>query len=80
MNCGEHEGQVGVSVCHYDGVTNTVEEMLFVPTTLSYEIVKEQIGKLMYVSEQRCVLSDSFQSGITGSRWTAVRRKCTLTV
>lgn len=43
MNCGEHEGQVGVSVCHYDGVTNTVEEMLFVPTTLSYEIVKEQI-------------------------------------
>lgn len=51
MNCGEHEGQVGVSVCHYDGVTNTVEEMLFVPTTLSYEIVKEQIGKLMYVSD-----------------------------
>lgn len=51
MNCGEHEGQVGVSVCHYDGVTNTVEEMLFVPTTLSYEIVKEQIGKLMYMSD-----------------------------
>lgn len=51
MNCGEYEGQVGVSVCHYDGVTNTVEEMLFVPTTLSYEIVKEQIGKLMYVSD-----------------------------
>lgn len=51
MNCGEHEGQVGISVCHYDGVTNTVEEMLFVPTTLSYEIVKEQIGKLMYVSD-----------------------------
>lgn len=51
INCGEHEGQVGVSVCHYDGVTNTVEEMLFVPTTLSYEIVKEQIGKLMYVSD-----------------------------
>ena len=25
--------------------------MLFVPTTLSYEIVKEQIGKLMYVSD-----------------------------
>lgn len=52
MNRGEHEGQVGVSVCHYDCLTNTVEEMLFVPTTLSYEIVKEQIGKLMYVSDQ----------------------------
>lgn len=51
MNRGEHEGQVGVSVCHYDCLTNTVEEMLFVPTTLSYEIVKEQIGKLMYVSD-----------------------------
>ena len=48
MNCGEHEGQVGVSVCHYDGVTNTVEEMLFVPTTLSYEIVRSEerrVGK-----------------------------------
>lgn len=52
MNRGEHEGQVGVSVCHYDCLTNTVEEMLFVPTTLSYEIMKEQIGKLMYVSDR----------------------------
>ena len=43
MNRGEHEGQVGVSVCHYDCVTNTVEEMLFIPTTLSYQVVKEQL-------------------------------------
>ena len=51
MNRGEHEGQVGVSVCHYDCVTNTVEEMLFIPTTLSYQVVKEQLGTLMYVSD-----------------------------
>ena len=32
-------------------MTNTVEEMLFIPTTLSYQVVKEQLGTLMYVSD-----------------------------
>ena len=31
MNRGNHEGQVGVGVYHYDSVANTVEEELFIP-------------------------------------------------
>ncbi len=51
MNRGDHEGQVGISVCHYDSVTNTVEEQLFLPTNISYQMVKEEIGRLMYISD-----------------------------
>jgi len=51
MNRGEHEGEVGISVCHYDSTTNTVEEQLFLPTTVSYQIMKEEIGRAMYISD-----------------------------
>lgn len=51
MNRGDHEGQVGISVCHYDSLTNTVEEQLFIPFTKSYQIMKEEIGQMMYISD-----------------------------
>ncbi len=51
MNRGEHEGEVGISVCHYDSTTNTVEEQLFLPSTDSYQIMKEEIGQAMYISD-----------------------------
>lgn len=50
MNRGYHEGQVGISVCHYDSVTNTVEEWLFIPANVSYQVMKEKIEQLMYIS------------------------------
>lgn len=53
MNRGEHEGQVGISVCHYDSVTNTVEEWLFLPTTVSYAVLKESISQLLYINDDR---------------------------
>ncbi|MCD8366257.1 MAG: hypothetical protein LUC83_10735 [Clostridiales bacterium] len=51
MNRGEHEGEVGISVCHYDSTTNTVEEQLFLPSTKSYQIMKEEMGQAMYISD-----------------------------
>ena len=39
MNRGDWEGQVGISVCHYDRTTNTVEEQLFIPSVDSYQIM-----------------------------------------
>lgn len=51
MNRGDHEGQVGISVCHYDCVTNTVEERLFLPSAESYQVMKEEIGQMMYLSD-----------------------------
>ena len=51
MNRGNHEGQVGVGVYHYDSVANTVEEELFIPSTHSYEVLKSELGQLMYENE-----------------------------
>lgn len=51
MNRGEHEGNVGVSLYSYSREQNECEELLFIPFTKSYEILKESIGKLSYVSE-----------------------------
>lgn len=53
MNRGDHEGQVGISVCHYDSVTNMVEELLFLPTTVSYNVMKESISQLLYINDDR---------------------------
>ncbi len=53
MNRGDHEGQVGISVCHYDSVTNTVEEQLFLPTTVSYNVMRKSISQLLYINDER---------------------------
>lgn len=51
MNRGVHEGQVGICVYHYDSVANTVEEELFIPSTHSYEVLKSELGQLVYENE-----------------------------
>ncbi len=51
MNRGNHEGQTGINVFHYDSVGNTIEEELFIPSDKSYEMLKAEWGRLFYVSE-----------------------------
>ncbi len=51
MNRGIHEGEVGLAVYHYDSVSNTNEERVFIASDRSYEIVKSELGQLMYVNE-----------------------------
>jgi hypothetical protein len=53
MNRGEHEGQVGVAVYHYDGISHTIEEEVFIPTNRSYEVLRAELGELKYVNEQK---------------------------
>lgn len=55
MNAGNHEGEVGLCVYHFDRISNTVEEALFVPSTESYQILKEDLGRLMYVNNSGVV-------------------------
>lgn len=50
MSRGKHEGQVGVSVYHYSSDTNSVEEEVFIPSTKSYQLLKEDIGNLAYIN------------------------------
>lgn len=52
MNRGVHEGKVGISVCHYDSVANTTEEELFFPVNTSYQVMKEDLGELVYQNNQ----------------------------
>ncbi len=51
MNRGEFEGQVGISVCHYDCMANTVQQSLFIPSSESFQIMKEEIGQAMYITD-----------------------------
>lgn len=62
MNRGSHEGEVGIGVYHFSSVENTVEEELFIPYTRSYEIMKAELGQLMYENENNqfyIILGDS---------------------
>ncbi len=51
MNRGVHEGEVGIAVYHYDSLSNTNEELAFIPSDQSYEVMKSELGQLMYVNE-----------------------------
>ncbi|MBE5891002.1 MAG: hypothetical protein E7282_08555 [Lachnospiraceae bacterium] len=52
MNRGNHEGEVGVAVYHYDGLSHTIEEEIFIQCDQSYEVLKAELGQLLYVNEQ----------------------------
>lgn len=51
MNRGEHEGESGIGIYHFNCVTNTVEEETFLPTRRSYQVLSSDIGSLMYENE-----------------------------
>lgn len=51
MNRGIHEGQVGIGIYHYDSVANTVEEEVFIPSNQSYQVMKSNIGQLIFENE-----------------------------
>ncbi|SDB32704.1 hypothetical protein [Eubacterium oxidoreducens] len=50
MNRGDHEGQVGICIYHYNCSSNSIEEVGFLPFTQSYQTLKEALGQLLYVS------------------------------
>ncbi len=50
MNRGVHEGRVGISFMHYDSQANTNEEKLFITFDKSYEMLKSELGKLLYAN------------------------------
>ena len=52
MNRGIREGCSGICVYHYSSDQNLVEEKVFIPTTESYEFLKEDLGTLAYVNTE----------------------------
>ena len=55
MNRGKHEGEVGLSVFHYDGLARTVEEEAYLPCNSSYGILGSELGQFLYESDGRMV-------------------------
>ena len=51
MNRGIHEGHVGIAVYHYDSLANSNEEQVFIPSDMSYEVMKSELGQLMYATD-----------------------------
>lgn len=52
MNRGRHEGNVGVAVYYYNSMTNTVEELAYIPYNKSYELLATDIERLSYVNKE----------------------------
>lgn len=51
MNRGRHEGNVGMAVYGYNSMTNTVEELVYIPYDKSYELLKTDVMKLSYLNK-----------------------------
>ena len=51
MNRGTHEGSIGVQVCEYNGMLNTVEELIFIPYNKSYSTLKTDMEQLSFIDK-----------------------------
>ena len=56
MNRGEHEGEVGVDVYYFDIQENAVNEIAFIPSTKSFAIAEEELGKMVYYNHREQLL------------------------
>ncbi len=52
MNRGEHEGESGVSLCRYSYADNKVEERLYIPVDIPYDILSQNIGNVAYLADE----------------------------
>lgn len=48
MNRGEREGQVGVGIYYFDMERNVIEEKAFIPSTKSFAIAEDELGRMVY--------------------------------
>lgn len=51
MEKGAHEGQVGVALYKYIYKDNAVSELVFIPSTKPYSILKDSVGKFAYITD-----------------------------
>lgn len=53
MNRGEHEGENGICLYHYEDTSSTSEEILFVRTMEAYDNLELDIGALSYLADDQ---------------------------
>lgn len=56
MNRGSHEGEVGVGIYYFDTALNAVEEKAFIPSTKSFAIAEDELGKMVYYEHEEEML------------------------
>ncbi len=50
MNNGVHEGCVGMSFYEYNRTANELSEIFYLPSDMPYQVLKEEVGTLSYLS------------------------------
>lgn len=53
MNRGRHEGEVGIQIYAYDNAVNTIEELLYIPYTKSYTVLRAEMEQLLYLNREQ---------------------------
>ena len=52
MNRGRHEGEVGIAVYHYDNALNTIEELVYLPSEKSFQVLKQEMEQLLFLNRE----------------------------
>lgn len=55
MNRGRHEGEVGIQIYSFDSALNTIEELLYIPYTKTYAVLKVEMEQLLYMNREQKV-------------------------
>ncbi len=50
MNAGNHEGECGINLYHYDSVNMVATEQVFIPSSNSYQILNARFSNLLYLN------------------------------
>ena len=56
MNRGPHEGEVGVGIYYFSVPDNVIEEKAFIPSTKSFAIAEDELGKMVYYNHSEKML------------------------
>ncbi len=51
MNSGSHEGEVAIVFYRYDSSERALQELFYIPSHASYSHLKQEMGKLSYISD-----------------------------
>jgi hypothetical protein len=51
MNRGVYEGRVGIALYRFYSGENRIEELVYIPMNVTYQILKEQLDEFSYVSQ-----------------------------
>ncbi|MBQ7507197.1 MAG: hypothetical protein IJT05_07720 [Lachnospiraceae bacterium] len=51
MDRGEHEGECGIAVYHFDSLVNTIEKQVFIPSSRSFPVLRSNMDGVIYENE-----------------------------